>query len=101
GSLFLSTLPVRGATMQSSLKGALDYLFLSTLPVRGATTMVWTPLHSVLLLFLSTLPVRGATCTGTQERGEQRISIHAPREGSDRSPQTPECGPGYFYPRSP
>ena len=77
--------------------------FLSTLPARGAT--VWTPLHSVLLLFLSTLPARGATTApggirrldvflstlparGATERAalriyRQRISIHAPREGSD------------------
>ena len=36
-------------------------------------------------LFQSTLPVRGATPPFINKMGEGRISIHAPREGSDPS----------------
>ena len=57
-------------------------LFLSTLPARGATlngNQWWQG-----FAFLSTLPARGATADidgiGTKR---VRISIHAPREGSD------------------
>ena len=35
-------------------------------------------------LFLSTLPARGATGPKISVEGEAEISIHAPREGSDR-----------------
>ena len=74
--------------------------------------------------FLSTLPVRGATIILIPDEGYPRISIHAPREGSDRSPiniahkrcpisihapregsdyfsRTPWPGICHFYPRSP
>ena len=38
------------------------------------------------MVFLSTLPARGATCTATgRSKTLPRISIHAPREGSDIS----------------
>ena len=55
--------------------------FQSTLPARGATAAHcrvswWT-------LFQSTLPARGATCAGNVVRPQSRISIHAPRTGSD------------------
>ena len=86
--------------------------------------MVWTPLHSVLLLFLSTLPARGATrklkffgkkiCNfyPRSPRGErpwkatlppqpEPISIHAPREGSDKNLRHVLDGILNFYPRSP
>ena len=56
---FLSTLPVRGATILPVLYLKPVQVFLSTLPVRGATK---TALYRQLLVkFLSTLPVRGAT----------------------------------------
>ena len=35
-------------------------------------------------VFLSTLPVRGATARSGRRRPLRPISIHAPREGSDR-----------------
>ena len=56
--------------------------FLSTLPARGATRQRCQCAEADK--FLSTLPARGATlCLGTAgSRGN--ISIHAPREGSDR-----------------
>ena len=36
-------------------------------------------------IFQSTLPARGATNPGNQSEEQGRISIHAPREGSDRN----------------
>ena len=79
---------------------------------------------SQLSLFLSTLPARGATNLPDFATVSQLISIHAPREGSDRrvrrrwalrhrflstlpargaTPQGPAGPPFiiYFYPRSP
>ena len=61
GNGFQSTLPVRGATMSTDIYELLDYAFQSTLPVRGAT-------H-----------VNRATDLAI------KISIHAPRAGSDMS----------------
>ena len=52
--------------------------------------------------FLSTLPARGATVFDETYTPDIPISIHAPREGSDRSPKV--FGSGglcNFYPRSP
>ena len=51
--------------------------------------------------FLSTLPARGATCFCLFLKGAQHISIHAPREGSDRTRSWRTFTPSYFYPRSP
>ena len=58
--------------------------FLSTLPARGATSKsssFWAG-----ILFLSTLPARGATQAQRGQPGRKKISIHAPREGSDGRP---------------
>ena len=56
--------------------------FLSTLPVRGATrSTLWA---CMTCQFLSTLPVRGATLLFGDGLRLPPISIHAPREGSDR-----------------
>ena len=82
--------------------------FLSTLPARGATRLPIT-IQPLMHQFLSTLPARGATQGPASDfrrspyfyprspRGERlgypestnerlRISIHAPREGSDTPP---------------
>ena len=56
-------------------------LFLSTLPARGATG--GSAQEQRETIFLSTLPARGATSDAGTFRPRQRISIHAPREGSD------------------
>ena len=76
------------------------------------------------MLFLSTLPARGATAVRPVSRYGLKISIHAPREGSDCLLRLPVCLllpflstlpargathrylawsalPSYFYPRSP
>ena len=81
-ALFLSTLPARGATVETEDDVGGD-IFLSTLPARGAT-LSQKVLHLDLARFLSTLPARGATWRQYDELTETMISIHAPREGSDR-----------------
>ena len=79
--------------------------------------------HTLALSFQSTLPVRGATSFYFGTQHERKISIHAPRAGSDKmsthtlnknniSIHAPRAGsdgeqivgfdvPGYFNPRSP
>ena len=57
-------------------------IFQSTLPVGGAT-----PEKRAMLMtqqFQSPLPVGGATGPADVWRGRHRISIHAPRGGSDQ-----------------
>ena len=95
---FQATLPVRGAP---ALYGAYRQVwqFQSTLPVRGATGPN-SPVE-VVTLFQSTLPVRGATQVNALDDLDFRISIHAPREGSDPSARGCSSCPGYFNPRSP
>ena len=51
--------------------------------------------------FQSTLPVWGATPTGSSRPAWRKISIHAPRVGSDRRTDTPTGGKSNFNPRSP
>ena len=51
--------------------------------------------------FLSTLPVRGATQCLAHRSPQDVISIHAPREGSDRRAPEGHCREPHFYPRSP
>ena len=52
-------------------------------------------------IFLSTLPARGATSWLGGAGADATISIHAPREGSDRPGQLRRSGKRHFYPRSP
>ena len=118
---FLSTLPVRGATRAIERAAGIyrisihapregsdsicarastwSTLFLSTLPVRGATGV--TVAVTVSPPFLSTLPVRGATDVPPVGPLARRISIHAPREGSDVITTSRNHDVGDFYPRSP
>ena len=51
--------------------------------------------------FLSTLPARGATVQPLCRDAPVRISIHAPREGSDTRKRAVIIGRANFYPRSP
>ena len=83
-SQFQSTLPARGATIVTPAAAA-QYQFQSTLPARGATIDALTAQR--IEAFQSTLPARGATCH-LLPRGIPiiRISIHAPRTGSDLIP---------------
>ena len=74
-------------------------LFLSTLPARGATPIMYGLVDSSI--FLSTLPARGATDMDDAKFIE-RLNFY-PR--SPRGERHPACRPrsrsAYFYPRSP
>ena len=99
GERFLSTLPARGATRPSLASLAQRQQFLSTLPARGATLA--DEIAAWEQKFLSTLPARGATQGGPALRGQDKISIHAPRKRSDASGLCRPHGGKDFYPRSP
>ena len=73
--------------------------FQSTLPARGATYCGGE--MSITIKFQSTLPARGATieCASCHYCG--KISIHAPRTGSDHIYAHFPLGAGNFNPRSP
>ena len=83
GMAFQSTLPARGATFLDNCVGT-HLSFQSTLPARGATDWRrrWTASASA---FQSTLPARGATAVAHGWSHGRKISIHAPRTGSDRT----------------
>ena len=75
-------------------------IFLSTLPARGATLNRNYAAYTIE--FLSTLPARGATRSGVgMVPLSGKISIHAPREGSDITSRTLPSPVPNFYPRSP
>ena len=74
--------------------------FQSTLPARGATRARKTR-QSSFAPFQSTLPARGATCSSFAFCPTRRISIHAPRTGSDRWSWRRKSIGRYFNPRSP
>ena len=97
--LFQSTLPARGATYTQRGDDHGRYLFQSTLPARGATTDWQYGLTRDG--FQSTLPARGATSHDATTVHAAKISIHAPREGSDGSVNGAVVGRHHFNPRSP
>ena len=78
---FQSTLPARGATNPDPEQSSQVYSFQSTLPARGATRDKDTLANYDP--FQSTLPARGATLLLLSPGASRRISIHAPRTGSD------------------
>ena len=67
---------------------------------RGERRAVLSAFHSAVG-FLSTLPARGATFLAADLCLVILISIHAPREGSDRTSSLGPHSSQYFYPRSP
>ena len=80
-SLFLSTLPARGAT-----RIAFRHLFPAVISIhapREGSDCFPILDRLALALFLSTLPARGATSAAVRLGLFNIISIHAPREGSD------------------
>ena len=111
--VFQSTLPVRGATIASSMRMLPRTKFQSTLPVRGATAMRSGRFSSGRFqsthpagdtgtsLFQSTLPVRGATRIQEVNSMSEKISIHAPRAGSDEEAIEYLKEFQHFNPRSP
>ena len=72
----------RGERLSQEKSIRADIRFQSTLPARGATSMQ-SRNSGGTSLFQSTLPARGATTVPNVSRGDDKISIHAPREGSD------------------
>ena len=85
---FQSTLPMRGVTTVSAQSFSYS-VFQSTLPVRGVTDpdAIWEQ----MMVFQSTLPVRGVTAYGYNIVNVWIISIHTPREGSDRLTDIARC----------
>ena len=70
-----------GERRPHTISSRAPYTFQSTLPARGATAICWTSLWG--WIFQSTLPARGATILRLRQHLRHRISIHAPRTGSD------------------
>ena len=95
---FQYTLPVRGAT-PTTVTLRRRFSFQSTLPVRGATRRGC--MDGGMFIFQSTLPVRGATQYFVASEHGHGISIHAPREGSDKTVFVSVEAPDDFNPRSP
>ena len=79
--LFQSTLPVRGATNEPSAISFCRVVFQSTLPVRGATG-VFVVVDVVHIISIHA-PREGSDKYGYDVSAMTQISIHAPREGSD------------------
>ena len=75
-------------------------IFQSTLPVGGATSNN-VSIFPQPLLFQSTLPVGGATALIMLNLQRTRISIHAPRGGSDLLFLLRTANRDHFNPRSP
>ena len=81
--IFQSTLPVWGATGPGPRRPPPEAAFQSTLPVWGATDQIKAQFW-ITEQFQSTLPVWGATIgQGDKQVSVVKISIHAPRVGSD------------------
>ena len=88
-TIFLSTLPARGATCPGCGNTARQQEFLSTLPARGATRYL---VGGRLLGQISIHAPREGSDRGLLPQPPRlQISIHAPREGSDRD-QRRICG---------
>ena len=121
-SIFLSTLPARGATSCSPTRRSAQLPFLSTLPARGATpSKLSVPsafpdfyprsprgerrpsgvLRSSFSSFLSTLPARGATCRSTLSSYACIFLSTLPARGATAHSPLSSGAPRNFYPRSP
>ena len=122
GLSFQSTLPARGATVMRCTRTPRAKSFQSTLPARGATTFASQRVQAASYFnprsphgerrststprwsaprFQSTLPARGATDAAREADEIARISIHAPRTGSDHLRRRAVLPADYFNPRSP
>ena len=100
GEKFQSTLPARGATLRAdgSKSGYTHFNPRSPHGERQVILIVW----ACASLFQSTLPARGATHQGVLCRCKVRkISIHAPRTGSDPQGTVTGADRFHFNPRSP
>ena len=81
-SVFLSTLPARGATLDSIKRYAKIIISIHAPREGSDAALPVKPIAS--RVFLSTLPARGATSGVVALASRRVISIHAPREGSDK-----------------
>ena len=96
---FQSTLPARGAT-RPELAACQFALHFNPRSPHGERRYHLLNLHSVFQ-FQSTLPARGATAATQTTICTRRISIHAPRTGSDENKIELCSLYGHFNPRSP
>ena len=80
-TLFQSTLPVGGATRGEEENGVDNGDFNPRSP--WGERLTTNARYACALRFQSTLPVGGATGGGGGGNGAGKISIHAPRGGSD------------------
>ena len=85
--------------MVSALQRSQPETFLSTLPARGATASSLSRLRSSSISIHA--PREGSDRHGPRPGLVEVISIHAPREGSDLCTLPPAFPWPYFYPRSP
>ena len=97
--LFQSTLPVRGATTRRVPRRLYRQYFNPRSPCGERRSFRASPV--CLPKFQSTLPVRGATRRLLGPAHYIRISIHAPRAGSDWRVARDRSRAGHFNPRSP
>ncbi len=79
--VFQSTLPARGATAPAGCSGGSGWYFNPRSPHGERPTSSWA--MAAHKRFQSTLPARGATGQAAAYFRDDRISIHAPRTGSD------------------
>ena len=98
-SVFQSTLPARGATMDIRTKWIFPDISIHA-PRTGSDVYIWRYGRS-LSAFQSTLPARGATMLPILYAKHPKISIHAPRTGSDPLMYTYGEPTSDFNPRSP
>ena len=80
-SLFLSTLPSRGATSNEGIFN--NHRKISIHAPLAGSDQAMKPINTIQISFLSTLPSRGATDRIEKTRQTILISIHAPLAGSD------------------
>ena len=98
--VFQSTLPARGATATAGCYGGSGW-FLKPPPPPGGATPWRQPNALAVLNFQPPPPAGGATNLKLGYGGTQKISIHAPRTGSNRTSSSIFPGRPHFNPRSP
>ena len=98
-SLFLSTLPARGATATSRDSGACGAISIHA-PREGSDLLQETDGTFVFVISIHA-PREGSDALRTFQFMAKEISIHAPREGSDSRTTCPAVERQNFYPRSP
>ena len=76
------------------------YRFQSTPPARGATSYVFAASNKTAAISIHA-PREGGDRTDTQHQQLLRISIHAPREGGDLTIHFASSALSYFNPRPP